>query len=214
MFRKLILIFLPLMFIIQCSLPEPDDYVAPVTVVIYPYDDAVVSSNMLQVRVEATDDEKVKRVTVFLDGSDVGTATSKPYLIDVDISDKKDNLEHVIRAAATDDSDNTGYSPEVRFTIARSDDITPPSVVLLYPVAGSELTGTVEVAADVNDDTGVSHVEFYIDGVLTNTDNSKPYGFSWDTSGLASGSEHTLYAKAYDAAGNIGTSGILTVTKL
>jgi hypothetical protein len=48
-------------------------------------------------------------------------------------------------------------------------------------------------------------VEFYVDGALKATDSSTPYQASLDSTTLTDGS-HTLVAKAYDAAGNVGSS--------
>ena len=58
---------------------------------------------------------------------------------------------------------------------------------------------------------GVTKVEFYIDSVLKGTDTSAPYSYSWDTTAYPNGS-HTIFSKAYDAAGNVGTSTTITVT--
>jgi hypothetical protein len=48
-------------------------------------------------------------------------------------------------------------------------------------------------------------VEFYVDGVLKATDTTSPYSSTFDSTTIANGS-HTLVAKAYDAAGNVGSS--------
>jgi hypothetical protein len=48
-------------------------------------------------------------------------------------------------------------------------------------------------------------VEFYVDGVLKGSDTTSPYSMTLDSTTLTNAS-HTLTAKAYDAAGNIGTS--------
>jgi hypothetical protein len=71
--------------------------------------------------------------------------------------------------------------------------------------------GTVNVAAAAADSVGVTKFEFYVDGALKATDTTNSYGYAWDTSNLANGS-HTLFVKAYDAAGNIGQSSTVTVT--
>jgi hypothetical protein len=57
----------------------------------------------------------------------------------------------------------------------------------------------------------VTKVEFYLDGALQSTDTTSPYSWSWATTGAANGS-HSLVSKAYDAAGNVGTSATVTVT--
>ena len=69
----------------------------------------------------------------------------------------------------------------------------------------------MSVTATATDNVSVTKVEFYFDGVLKATDTSTPYSWSWDTTTAANGG-HTLLTKAYDAAGNVGTSAAVTVT--
>jgi subtilase family serine protease len=57
----------------------------------------------------------------------------------------------------------------------------------------------------------VTKVEFYDGATLIAQDTSSPYSISWNTTAVANGA-HTLTAKAYDAAGNVGTSSQITVT--
>jgi hypothetical protein len=51
----------------------------------------------------------------------------------------------------------------------------------------------------------VSKVEFHVDGALKGSDTTSPYSVTLDSTTLGNAS-HTLVAKAYDAAGNVGTS--------
>jgi beta-lactamase superfamily II metal-dependent hydrolase len=90
-------------------------------------------------------------------------------------------------------------------------DMTPPRVSLTVPTGGATVAGAVPVAAMATDDVRVSYVEFYLDGALRSTDNSAAYTWSWATRAASNGS-HTLQARAYDAAGNRGTSTTITVT--
>jgi len=55
-------------------------------------------------------------------------------------------------------------------------------------------------------------VELYVDGVLTSTSASAPFTTKWNTKKAAAGT-HNLQARAYDAAGNSGTSNPVTVYK-
>ena len=57
----------------------------------------------------------------------------------------------------------------------------------------------------------MTKVEFYVDGALKSTDTTSPYSYSWDSTSVANGS-HSLTAKAYDAALNVGTSAAVNVT--
>jgi hypothetical protein len=58
---------------------------------------------------------------------------------------------------------------------------------------------------DAQDNVAVVKVELYMDGKLQAT-SSGPTTFSIATKKLANGT-HVLESKAYDAAGNVGTSG-------
>ncbi|MEM2868641.1 MAG: S8 family serine peptidase [Candidatus Bathyarchaeia archaeon] len=89
-------------------------------------------------------------------------------------------------------------------------DTVPPSVKITYPVDGATVSGAIIVSVDASDDSGVSKVELYKDGVLFAVDSDVPYEFYWDTTNESNG-VHVLVAKAYDAAGNIGESGAVNV---
>jgi serine protease len=90
-------------------------------------------------------------------------------------------------------------------------DTTAPATSITSPANGATVSGTISVAASASDNIGVTKVEFYLNGTLAATDTSSPYSWSWNTTAVANGS-HTLSSKAYDAAGNIGTSSNVTVT--
>jgi len=92
-----------------------------------------------------------------------------------------------------------------------SSDTTPPMAALTAPADGSTVTGTTTIAASASDDVAVSRVEFWVDGALKGSDTTSPYSYAWDTTTTANGSRG-LVAKAYDAAGNVGTSTGVTVT--
>jgi hypothetical protein len=86
-------------------------------------------------------------------------------------------------------------------------DTTPPAVSVTSPADGSTVSGTVQVQVSASDNVGVTKVENYVDGSLNGASASPPYGFDWNTSVL-SNLLHTIEAKAYDAAGNIGSHRI------
>ncbi|HVM76745.1 MAG TPA: Ig-like domain-containing protein, partial [Candidatus Paceibacterota bacterium] len=90
-------------------------------------------------------------------------------------------------------------------------DTTPPTVSVTSPANNATVSSTVSVSATASDNVGVTRVEFYLDGVLAITDLTSPYAWSWNTASSTNG-VHTLSAKAYDAAGNIGVSGNVSVT--
>ena len=82
-----------------------------------------------------------------------------------------------------------------------------PAVSITNPSDGATISGSVNITANAADNIGVTKVEFYLDGNLASTDTSSPYSYTLATSALANGS-HTITAKAYDDALNIGTATI------
>jgi beta-lactamase superfamily II metal-dependent hydrolase len=93
----------------------------------------------------------------------------------------------------------------------QSPDTTAPTTSIASPANGATVSGTTNVTANASDDRGVVKVEFYLDGTLQATDTSSPYSWSWNTTTSSNGA-HSLTSKAYDAAGNSGTSAAVSVT--
>jgi len=90
-------------------------------------------------------------------------------------------------------------------------ELISPTVSISAPANNATVSGTVSVTAAASDNVGVTTVEFYLNGVLQNTNTEAPYLYPWNTSALAAGT-YTLMAKAYDAAGNVGQSANVSVT--
>jgi hypothetical protein len=66
-------------------------------------------------------------------------------------------------------------------------------------------SGIITFSAMATDNKGVIKVEFYVDNILNGKDETSPYSITMDSK-ILSNTSHTLVAKAYDAAGNVGTS--------
>ncbi|PWU05246.1 MAG: alkaline serine protease [Terriglobia bacterium] len=86
-------------------------------------------------------------------------------------------------------------------------DTIPPTVSISSPAAAETVSGTVTVSGSAADNTGVTKVELWVDGVLNSSTTSAAFSFSWNSAGVANGG-HTLVAKAYDAAGNVGQASV------
>lgn len=112
------------------------------------------------------------------------------YILDVDIC----SSYHIGKFWGLDNADNQA-----------------PAVSLTAPANGAGVSGMVTIAASASDNVGVSKVELLVDGKLLETDTSSPYAVSWDTSVEANGT-HSILARAFDAAGNVGTSATILVT--
>jgi len=92
-------------------------------------------------------------------------------------------------------------------------DTMAPTVTLTSPANASTFTSaqTVTIVAAASDNVGVSKVELYNGATLVATDTTSPYSFAWAITSANNGN-HSLTAKAYDAAGNSKVSTAVTVT--
>ncbi|SFK67843.1 extracellular catalytic domain type 1 short-chain-length polyhydroxyalkanoate depolymerase [Lysobacter sp. cf310] len=80
-----------------------------------------------------------------------------------------------------------------------------PQVALTAPADGANVSGNVALAADASDNVAVDRVEFLLDGNLIASDASTPYTGAWNSASSSDGA-HSLQARAYDLAGNVGSS--------
>lgn len=94
-----------------------------------------------------------------------------------------------------------------------SKDTIAPTISITEPTNNSEVSNPTLIKANASDNTSVSKVDFLIDGSVVYTDALEPYEYSWPTESVPSGTSHSIIAKAYDEAGNIGTSTAITVLK-
>ncbi len=116
---------------------------------------------------------------------------------------------YFVRAVQADGHDL--WSAPMWITWTAGSDTQAPTTAITAPAAGATVAGTASVTASASDNVGVTRVEFYLDGALRSTDTSSPYAWSWDTTATPNGA-HTLTSRAYDAAGNVGTSAGVAVT--
>jgi hypothetical protein len=161
----------------------------------------------------ATDDSSVAKVEFYKDTTKIGEDTSSPYSYDWNTIGVPAGAVS-LSAKAYDAAGNIGTSTSVAVSISNPGapaDTTAPSVSLTSPATGASLSGTVSLAASASDNVGVAKVEFYKDTTKIGEDTSSPYSYDWNTIGVPAGAV-SLSAKAYDAAGNIGTSTSVPAT--
>jgi len=115
---------------------------------------------------------------------------------------------YVKNGTGTNSNGKTGAtSNSVTFTVTGTT-TNAPTVSIITPLNGTSVSGAISIYADATDNVGVTKVELFVDGLLKGTVTQNPYAFSWLASPVGS---HTLTAKAYDAAGNVGQSQVVTV---
>ncbi len=86
-------------------------------------------------------------------------------------------------------------------------DTNKPNVTIISPVSGQPVSKTIPININATDNVAVSRVEVLIDSQSKAVLPAKPYIYNWDTYSYTNG-PHTLSAKAYDAAGNVGQTSI------
>jgi len=90
-------------------------------------------------------------------------------------------------------------------------DTMPPTAAVTSPASGATVSGALAVTATASDNVGVTRVDVLVDGTPAGSDATAPYSVTVDTTALANGS-HAISARAFDAAGNAGTSTPVTIT--
>ena len=99
------------------------------------------------------------------------------------------------------------------FSINTADgDSLAPEVAISLPTVEETASGIIAVEANATDATGVTKVEFYVDGVRRSVDLSAPYSWQFDTTSAANG-KHQIEVRAYDLAGNVGSRELEVVTQ-
>jgi len=165
------------------------------------------SSGLITLSATATDNVGVTHVEFLVDGLLVGSDATSPYALTLD-STTLSNASHSLTARAFDAAGNVGTSATVNFTINNPvADTTAPAVT----AAETGSSGIITLSATATDNVGVSRVEFLVDGLLLGSDATSPYAVTLDSITLSNAS-HSLTARAFDAAGNVGTSAAVNFT--
>ena len=113
-------------------------------------------------------------------------------------------------AMSTDGAGNRGVSLPVTFVV----DHTPPTTNVIDPPTNTTVAGTTAFDAWATDENGrPTKVEFLLNGSSVATAGLTYFGWIGvlDTRTLPNGT-YTLRSRATDAAGNVGTSGPVTIT--
>ena len=181
------------------------DTTAPSVSITSPIQGASVSSP-INLSATANDNVAVTKIELYVDDILVSSTTSSLLTYSLTLSDGS----HSTYAKAFDAGGNVSTSAVVSFTVL---DTIAPIVSITSPVNNSTVSrnSTVTINASASDSVGVTKVEFYVDNVLKCSDTQTPYSCDFQT-GPRKGILYNLSSKAYDAAGNIGTSATVSVT--
>ncbi len=185
------------------------DTTAPAVAITAPINNAAVSGTVA-ITATASDNVGVSRVEFYENGAFLSAINVAPYTYNWDTTSVA-NGSHSLTAKAYDAAGNVGQSLNITITVNNTlADTTAPTVSVTVPANNSTVSGTATVTATASDNVGVTKVELYVNGTLKATDTTAPYNYAWNTKNVVNGN-YTLTAKAYDAAGNVGQSGNITV---
>lgn len=190
----------------------PADTTSPSVSITSPASGSTVAGTV-NVSLSATDNVAVTRTELFINGSIFGTSNSATANFSWNTAAFADG-SYTLEARAYDAANNVG-SRTISVTVRNAVivDTTAPTVAIISPTNGTRLRGrSVNVEVRSSDNIGVTRVELYVNGRLSASSSSANPRFTWNIGSLPNGS-YTLQSFAYDAAGNIGQSSIITVRK-
>jgi subtilisin family serine protease len=180
----------------------PSDRTPPAVSISSPAAGATVSGNVL-VTVAASDNLAVTKVELWAGSTLLGSRAEAPYYFTWNTTGFSGAV--TLTAKAFDAAGNTGTGT-LTVTVKPPPDTVNPVATITSPAAGSTVDGTVTVGVTASDNVGVTKVELWSGASLAGVSTAAPYSFSWNTSGFSG--TVTLTAKAFDAAGNMGTASI------
>lgn len=190
------------------SAPVPDT-TRPVVGFISPANGTSLSGNV-SISVSATDNTAVSSVTLSIDGVATVTDTASPFTFAWNTNAVL-NGSHTLLATAVDAAGNSSTA-SISVIINNVLDTIAPVIMITSPSNGAKVTSNVSVKVNASDNVAPTKVELYVDGLLQGVSTAAPFTTKWNTSKAAKG-PHTLSCKAYDAAGNVGLSQLVSVSK-
>jgi PKD repeat protein len=174
---------------------------APTVSLVAPAPGATVAG-VYTVVAQAADDGWVAGVQFLLDGQPLGSeVTWPPFQAPWDTTASAPG-PHQLSAVVRDGAGRTATATPVDVVVSQS---SSPTVAIISPTDGQQLSGTVDVQVTVGDDHAVTFVELYVDGTRRATSAIAPFVLRWPSWQDASGSR-VLVAKAYDDYGNVTAS--------
>lgn len=135
------------------------DRTGPEVRFVFPAQEGAVVPAIFNASVEVEEAFGVQEVRIKQGGKVVGTRSSPPFLVPVDLSGVPNNQEVTLVAEAVDRAGNvTAKPPSIKVKV----DSSPPVITIRSPLPGSQHVAAVDFEVAISDDAGIDLVDFYI----------------------------------------------------
>ena len=169
----------------------------------YPYTGQIISGQQT-ISVLAEDNFGIDSVDFFINSVLVHLDNEEPYEYDWNTEFEFEDANHIIGSIITDLAGNQFEIPSISVFVNNMQMIMSHLLSISNPVSGQTVSGSINFTVNVDDNVGITQVEFFIDGYSLGVVTEEPYSYLWDTTSNigAHGDEHALSAIVIDTAGN------------
>jgi len=180
------------------------DVTAPQGTIISPAAGSTVHGN-IEIEVNAFDNIAIDNIKFIINGEQIFTDTTAPYIYNWDTTVEDEDQNHIINIDVIDHVGNETslYPISVFVNNIEEPDLTPPSIVIYDPASNQTVSGVVDILTITTDNDSIDRVEFYQNYNLVYIDYSSNYTCSWNTIEEQDDTEHIWYAIAYDSENNL-----------
>ncbi len=187
---------------------EPD--LIPPNIVIYEPASNQTVYGIIEILTLVTDNDSIDRVEFYHNYNLEHVDNIPNYTYSWNTLDEEDDTEHIWYATAYDANGNSSQTVPIAVSVDNIDNESP-SGGIIYPYAGQVVQDTITIQAEVFDNTGISQVQFMIDGSVVYIDEENPYFYDWNTLLYSEDEEHLLSISISDYDGNTFENSISVI---
>ncbi len=178
----------------------------PTGAIIFPFTGQTLNGEVTIV-IEASDNEEVASLILYIDGNVVQTFTDQPYRFTWNTTGLVDDIVYTIHAHVIDNNSNQITLGPINVLIDNEEptDNIPPTGTITNPASAASVSGNVNIDINAFDNTAVKYVDIIIDGSLVDTDSILPYSYNWNTLNEIEDVHHVINVNITDLSGNTTT---------
>lgn len=178
----------------------------PSGAIIFPFTGQTLNGEVTIV-IEASDNEEVSSVILYIDGNIVQNFFEPPYRHTWNTIGTIDDVVYTIHAHVIDNNQNQITLGPINVLVDNEEptDNIPPTGTITNPASASTVSGNVIIDINAFDNVAVDYVNIIIDGSLVNTDSTLPYSYTWNTLNEIEDAQHVINVNIVDISGNTTT---------